>query len=102
MGKAMKAKRVSKIAKGKYMRAVVFSGSKEKTKTGLTKSDLTRNKMGRIVSKKKSAAGKKRYASIKGWVEALQKARKELGCKGFVAFKKGSPLYTRAKELYTQ
>merc|ERR1712032_302654 len=58
--KVMKAKKVSKIAKGKHMRAVVFSGSKEKTKTGLTKSDLIRNKSGKIVSRKASAAGKKR------------------------------------------
>merc|ERR1712151_199241 len=96
------AKKISKIAKGKNMRSVVFSGSKEKTRTGLTQSDLMRNKFGKIVSKKASAAGKKKYASIKGWVLALQKAKQELGFKGFVAVKKGSPLYKRAKELYTQ
>jgi len=63
------------------MRAVVFSGSKEKTKTGLTKSDLIRNKSGKIVSRKASAAGKKKYANIKGWTVAVQKAKKELGVK---------------------
>ena len=99
--KVMKAKKVSKIAKGKHMRAVVFSGSKEKTKTGLTKSDLIRNKSGKIVSRKASA-GKKRYANIKGWTVAVQKAKKELGFKGFVAIKKGSALYKKAKELYSQ
>merc|ERR1711879_486338 len=77
--KAMKAKKVSKIAKGKNMRAVVFSGTKEKTKTGLKKSDLMRSKSGKIVSKKASALGKKRYALIKGWTVAVQKAKKELG-----------------------
>merc|ERR1712032_225253 len=105
MGKAMKvmkAKKVSKIAKGKNMRAVVFSGSKEKTKTGLTKSDLIRSKSGKIVSRKASAAGKKRYANIKGWTVAVQKAKKELGVEGFVAIKKGSALYKKAKELYSQ
>merc|ERR1711869_193910 len=38
--KAMKKKAVSKIAKGKRAKAVVFHGTKEKTYTGLTKSDL--------------------------------------------------------------
>merc|ERR1711934_428861 len=102
MGKAMKAKKVSKIAKDKLMRSVVFSGTKEKTSTGLKKSDLIRNKSGKIVSKKASAAGKKRYAFIKGWTVAVQKAKKELGVQGFVAIKKGSALYKKAKELYSQ
>merc|ERR1712171_20133 len=61
--RAMKKKKVSKIAKGKNARAVVLRGNKEKTATGLTKADLTRNKRGKIVSKKSSAAAKKRYAS---------------------------------------
>merc|ERR1711988_1246142 len=103
MGKAMKAmkkKTVSKIAKGKNARSVVFKGGKEKTKTGLTKSDLMKNSQGRIVSKKASAAGKRRYKNIKGWIEAVSKARKELGVKGFVAIKKGSALYKKAQEFY--
>merc|ERR1719473_1827655 len=99
--KGMKAKTISKIAKGKHMRAVVFSGSKEKTKTGLKKSDLIKSKSGKIVSKKQHAAGKKAYANIKGWTAAVQQARKELGVKGFVAVKKGSALYKKAKEFYT-
>ena len=98
--KAMKKKAVSKIAKGKRARAVVFHGTKEKTYTGLTKADLIKNKRGKIVSKKQAAAGKKRYAQIKGWVTAVQKARKALGVKGFSPIKKGTPLYIKAKELY--
>merc|ERR1719240_195744 len=67
----------------------------------MTKADLIKNKAGKIVSKKKSAAAKKRFATtIKGWLEAVQKARKELGVKGFVAIKKGSALYKKAKEYY--
>merc|ERR1712146_117215 len=97
-----RAKKVSTIAKGKYMRAAVFLGSKEKTKTGLKKSDLIKSKSGKIVSKKASAAGKKAYANIKGWTVAVHKARKELGVKGFVAVKKGSALYKKAKEFYSQ
>merc|ERR1712224_839925 len=46
------------------------------------------------------AHGKKAYANIKGWTTAVQKARKALGVKGFVAVKKGSPLYKKAKELF--
>merc|ERR1711988_833575 len=100
--RAMKKKAVSKIAKGKRARAVVFHGTKEKTYTGLTKGDLMKNSRGKIVSKKASALAKKRYATsaVKGWIGAVQKARKALGVKGFVAIKKGSALYKKAKELY--
>merc|ERR1719263_2603643 len=100
--KAMKKKTISKIAKGKYRKAVVFRGGKEKTSGGLTKSALIKNKTGKIVSKKASAAGKKAFKHIKGWIVAVQKARQELGVKGFVAIKKGSAIYKKAKEFYAQ
>merc|ERR1712146_337011 len=100
--KAMKAKRVSKIAKGKLAKLVVFRGGKEKTLTGLKKTDLMKNKRGRIVSKKVHAAGLRKYANIKGWTTAVQKARKALNVQGFQAVKKGTPLYKKAKELYGQ
>merc|ERR1711868_115412 len=101
--KAMKKKLVSKIAKGKNARAVVMRGSKEKTATGMTKADLTRNKNGKIVSKKQSALAKKRFATTVGpWMKAVKKARAALKLKGFVAIKKGSPLYIKAKEFYNQ
>merc|ERR1719221_1072005 len=100
--KAMKAKKVSKVAKGKLMRSAVFSGTKEKTYTGLKKSDLVKSKSsGKVVSKKASTAGKKAYANIKAWTVAVQKARKDLGLKGFVAVKKGSALYKAAKTIYS-
>merc|ERR1712224_785490 len=68
---------------GKFARAVVLRGNKEKTATGLTKADL-RNKKGKIVSKKSSAAAKKRYASTVGpWIKAVKKARAALKIKGF-------------------
>merc|ERR1719428_2194604 len=98
--RAMKKKAVSKIAKGRFARAVVFRGSKVKTVGGLKQTDLVKNSRGKIVSKKASASGKKKYASIKGWISAVQKARKALGAKGFVPIKKGSPLYNKAKEFY--
>jgi len=40
-------------------RRMVMSGSAEKTKGGLTRKDLKRNKYGRIVSVKRSARGHK-------------------------------------------
>merc|ERR1711924_256668 len=97
--RAMKKKAVSKTAKGRMAKAVVFRGSKEKTVGGLTSSDLIKNKYGKIVSKKRSLFAKKNNF-IKGWTTAVQKARKALGLKGFVEIKKGSPLYKKAKELY--
>merc|ERR1712167_88239 len=96
--KAMKAmKRVNKFAKGKL---VVFRGNKTATTGGLTKASLCKNKNGKIVSKKASANGKKAYARIKGWTLAVTKARKALGVKGFLAVKKGTALYKKAKEFY--
>merc|ERR1712093_546191 len=56
---------------------------------------LTKNKYGKIVSKKASLRAKKHP-----WTSAVQKARKALGLKGFVAIKKGSALYKKAKEFY--
>merc|ERR1712078_396144 len=92
----MKKKAVSKIAKGRMAKALVFRGSKAKTVGGLQRTDVMKNSYGKIVSKKGSANGKKRYANIKGWISAVQKARKALGAKGFVAIKKGTPLYNKA------
>merc|ERR1712139_667368 len=103
MGKAMKAaamkamrkKTVSKIAKGRMAKAMVLRGTKAKTVGGLKASDLTKNKNGKIVSKKMSAKGKK-----SPWMAAVKKARAALKLKGFVAIKKGTPLYLKAKEFY--
>merc|ERR1712186_305361 len=108
MGKAMKvmkAKRVSKIAKGKLARAVVFRGTKEKTSGGMTKAKLVKNKNGKIASKAASARAKKAYASsgIKAWADAVKKARKALNLTGFVAIggksATGKALYAKAKAL---
>merc|ERR1719235_2818561 len=93
--KAMKEKAVSKIAKGRMAKAMVFRGSKEKTQSGLKSTDLIKNKYGKIVSKKASAARKK-----SPWIQAIAKARKALKITGFSAIKKGSPLYLKAKEIY--
>ena len=95
--RAMKKKTVSKIAKGKMAKVMVFRGSKEKTVGGMTASSLTKNKHGKVVSKKLSLRGKK-----SPWIAACNRARKELKIKGFAVIKKGTPLYKKAKELYGQ
>ena len=98
--KAMKAMKKSVIAKGKLAKLVVFRGTKAKTTSGLKKGDLMKNKNGKIVSRKANANGKRAYARIEGWTVAVTKARKFLGLRGFIAVKKGSPLYKKAKEFY--
>merc|ERR1711874_547141 len=98
MKKTMKA---SKIATGKYSKSRVFKGDKEKTNGGLKKSDLVMNKSGKIVSKKLSLKWKKVWkgSALEKWGKACMAARKALGLKGFVACKKGSPLYNKTKAL---
>ena len=81
---AMKAReKASKIAKRRREKVMVFLGKKEQTHTGLKKSDLVKNKVGRIVCKKASENGKKAYSRIQPWNL------------GFYT-KKGTPLYTKA------
>merc|ERR1711941_121899 len=98
MKKVMKAKKVSVIAKGKMARAVVFSGRKQKTASGLTKANLLKNKSGKIVSKKAYA-----NSAIKKWADAMKAARKALNLKGFVPMggktAQGKALYAKAKSL---
>merc|ERR1719277_2354958 len=104
-GKAMKAKKVSVIAAGPRAKSSVFSGRKEKTKGGLTKGGLVKNKEGKVVSRKMSANAKKAYASsaIKSWAEACKAARKALGITGFVPVggktAAGKALYAKAKAV---
>jgi len=95
--KKKKAKKVSKIAKGKMAKYLVFKGKKEKTVGGLKKSDIIKSKYSGYASKKQVAIGKK---NLGGWIAAVAKARKALGTKGFVAIKKGTPLYAKAKSFY--
>ena len=96
---------VSKIARGKRAKAAVFLGRKEKTASGHSRSDLMKTKHGRIVTKAKHAQGKKAYAYISAWTEALQKARKELGIKGFCAVNgktaQGKALYAKTKAIFS-
>merc|ERR1712217_710101 len=100
-------KRVSIIARGKRARAAVFSGRKVKTASGMTRDKLMKNKVGKIVSKARSAAARMRFANGLGkWSAAVKMARKALILSGFVAVNgksaKGKALYAKAKALYSK
>merc|ERR1719195_857780 len=73
-----RAMKKSIIARGKRAKSSVFRGTKVKTVSGLKKSDLVKNKSGKVVSKKASARGQKNK-----WAAAFKKARKDLGIRGF-------------------
>nr|AFY23234.1 dinoflagellate viral nucleoprotein DVNP.12 [Hematodinium sp. SG-2012] len=102
------AKRVSKVAHGKRAKSSVFRGTKEKTGGGLHKSDLCRNKNGKIVSKKASDMAKKRFKKngLDKFIVAVQKARKALNIKGFQAVggksAKGQALLKKARSFYSK
>jgi hypothetical protein len=102
LAKAMKAVKLSKRVTGRLARFKVFTGGKELTTSGrLKKADLTKNRLGKIVSKRRSARAKQGYASTIGkWTQAVVKARYALGIKGFLVVKKGSPVYNKAREFY--
>merc|ERR1711911_134415 len=103
--KKKKAMKVTKIARGRGAKARVFNGSKEKTTSGLKKSDLTRNKQGKVVSKKSSIRAKKTYQKngLAKWTKACQQARKAMGIKGFQAIggktAKGQALLKKARSF---
>merc|ERR1712126_383706 len=105
-GMKKKAMRVSKIAKGKRAKSSVFRGTKVATSGGLKKSDLTKNKDGKVVSKKRSAAAKKLYQKngLGKWTKAVQAAKKALGIKGFQVIggktAKGQALLKKARSLF--
>merc|ERR550539_1991648 len=93
--KAMKAKSV--IAKGVMAKSQVFKGLKSKTQSGLTKDKL--------VTKARSARGKKVFSSTLGaWNKAVAAARKALGIQGFCPMggksAQGKAFYAKAKSLY--
>merc|ERR1719247_1733130 len=92
--KAMRAMK-KKVISARLAKRHAFFGKLAKTNSGLTKSDLVKNKAGKIVSKKRSAMAKK-----SPWLAAVKQARATLKIKGFCAIKKGTPLYKMAKELY--
>jgi|TARA_B110000438_G_C15359371_1_gene455626 hypothetical protein len=81
-------------------RRQVWAGTRQKTMSGMDKSMFMKNKNGKIVSKKMHARGRKLFKNIRGWTQAVSKARKALGITGFCAVKKGTALYMKAREFY--
>merc|ERR1719436_1976987 len=81
----MKAKRATKGAKGRMAKDQVFRGRKERTVGGLKQESLMKNKRGKIVSKRQSAVGKRRYGNVEAWVDSLMEARRALHITGFCA-----------------
>merc|ERR1719168_71429 len=106
MGMKKMAMKKSIIAKGKRAKVAVFKGTKAKTVGGLKKSDLKKNKAGKIVSAKRSAASKKSKAGqkIAAWGVATKTARKALGIKGFCPVggktAQGKALLSKVRSIY--
>merc|ERR1719162_2191948 len=102
---AMKAMKVSMVARGKLARSAVLKGKKTKTVSGLTAASLMKNKRGKVVSKSASARAKKSYATsaLKRWADAVKQARKELKITGFCptggSTQEGKRLYSMVKTV---
>ena len=99
----MKAKRVSNIARGRFAKVLVMRGKFEKTQGGIRAEGLMKNKRGKVVSKRSSAAWVRRG---KNWIDATMQARQVLNLKGFVAVNgkslQGKALYLKAKTAYEE
>merc|ERR1719453_1157835 len=99
--KTMKKRAMKKSVVGK--KASVFRGTKMRTRGGLKREQLMKNKRGKVVSKKASANGSRRYKNIQDWVEAVVEARAELRVSGFVAINgkslQGKALFVKAKAI---
>merc|ERR1712112_354637 len=104
--KRRKAMKVSKIAKGKRAKSSVFRGTKVSTSGGLKKADLTKNKNGKVVSRKRSELGKRNFKKngLDKWFNAVKGARKALGVKGFCPVggksTRGQALLKKTRSLY--
>lgn len=92
----------TKATKTVGSRAQVMHGTRKSTSGGLSKSDLSRNKSGQIVSKTKSVFAKKNESPLlKLWRLSVQSTYKKPKYAGkFIAIKKGTPFYRDVKEEY--
>ena len=81
-------------------RRQVWNGTRHHTRNMMDKSKFMKSKTGKIVSRRQHAAGKRAFKNIRGWTQAVSKARKALGITGFCAVKKGTALYIKAREFY--
>ena len=89
--KAMKAMKAMKKISVRSSKRHVFAGKAATTKSGLTKDNLVKNKLGKVVSKKRSAGGTKNP-----WIACVVAARNAFNITGFCAVKKGTFLYIKA------
>merc|ERR1719251_871003 len=100
---AMKARRSSKVARGRFAKTMVLKGRRERTSGGLKRDDLMLNKRGKAVSKKASAHGKRAFRHVEPWLDCIMAARKALHIHGFVAVNgqtlQGKALYVKTKAL---
>merc|ERR1712050_470098 len=100
----MKAKKRSKVARGRFAKSRVLKGKHERTSGGLKKDDLMLNKRGKAVSKKASAHGKRVFRNVEPWLDCVMVARKALHMNGFVAINgktlQGKALYVKTKGLF--
>merc|ERR1712003_612735 len=75
----------------------------EKTVGGLKQESLMKNKRGKIVSKRRSALGKRIFQNVEPWLDCLMEARRALHISGFVAVNgktlQGKALYVKTKAL---
>merc|ERR1719335_255642 len=92
--KKRKPAKVSKVAHGKKAKLLVYQGKMLKKKGGLKKEHLIKSKDGKIVSAKKSKAGRESK-----WARATAKARAAKGYTGFKAIKRGSSFHAMALEV---
>merc|ERR1712228_792356 len=97
--KKRKAKKKVSVVGKKWQ---VWKGTRQRTAGGLTKKDLRKSKSGKIVSKKQSTLARRRMAKggISRWLKAVMAARKALKLTGFVACKKGTKYYRKARAFY--
>lgn len=95
-----------KIAYGRYAKAMVYTGKREKTSGGVKQTDLLKNSRGRIVSQQKMAACKRTYrgSPVEAWINAVSAARKALDFKGWVTIggktAQGRALHAKAKSIH--
>ena len=77
----------------------VYRSKAAHTVGGVKKEGLTKNKQGKIVSKKKSEQGKKQFKKLSAWNELVQRLYREGHVKGAAgltaAMKKAKTIYHR-------
>ena len=61
---------------------------------------MSMRKAKKKTSAAKSAVGKAKAGNVQKWAKARERAREELGIRGWAVAKKGSPWYVRTKEIY--